>query len=389
VLITPETFLALPWVLAPLLHPVLIRRRPRLRDHAAPAAQDAPFVSIIVPARNEAENIGACVASLLRARYPRYEIIVVDDRSTDGTGAIVRILAEHHTGRVRIVEGGALPEGWVGKCWACWQGYREARGELLLFTDADTRHDRDLLGHAVGAARTTGANLVTVFPRQRMVGFWECVILPHIFTAILARYNDLARMNRTTNPRNVIANGQFILFDRQGYEVVGGHEAVRGEIVEDLRLAQLIVSKGHRMYAAHANDLMETRMYRSFAGIVEGWTKNLAGGARQSVPRVLRPAVPWLIGLVMLFLWVVPPLALVAQLPAPRPAPLLASGASLVFWGVAYHRLGVRPTWALIFPLGAIVTALLFFRSAARGGRVMWKGRMYDTAGAGRGGSAS
>ena len=388
-LIAPETLLTLPWVLAALLHPVLIRRRPRLRDHAAPLAQDAPLVSIIVPARNEAENIGACMASLLGTRYPRHEILLVDDRSTDGTGAIARTLAEHHAERVRIVEGAALPAGWVGKCWACWQGYREARGEVLLFTDADTRHDPDLLGHAVGALRATGADLVTVFPRQRMVGFWECVVLPHVFTAILARYRDLRRMNRTTNPRNVMANGQFILFTRQGYEAVGGHEAVRDEIVEDLCLAQHIVSKGRRMYGAHAHDLMDTRMYRSFAGIVEGWTKNLASGARQSVPRFLRPAAPWLIGLFMLLFWVGPPFALVVQLPSPHPVPLLATAASLVFWGVAYHRLGARRAYALIFPLGAVITALLFFRSAARGSRVTWKGRSYDTGGTGRAEGAS
>src|SRR5512138_164192 len=142
--------------------PLLVRNRTRLEDVDSIRNDEGSLVSIVVPARNEAGNIGACVATLLDSAYPRREIIVVDDGSTDGTGDIARILAERGEGMVRLIESAPLPDGWVGKCWACWQGYEAARGDVLLFTDADTRHDEALLGHAVGALRATGASLLSV-----------------------------------------------------------------------------------------------------------------------------------------------------------------------------------------------------------------------------------
>ncbi len=379
-----DVLLALPWLAAAILQPLLIRRRPRLAHEPTPADAPVPPVSIIVPARNEAENIGQCVATLLASRYAHFEIVIVDDRSTDGTAAIGRALAEHHPDRIRLVEGADLPAGWVGKCWACWQGYEHARGDLLLFTDADTRHDERLLTLAVAAMHNRAADLVTAFPRQLMLGFWERVILPHVFTAILIRYSDFRRMNATANPRDVLANGQFILIRREAYEATGGHRAIRGEIIEDVRLAQQVVASGRRLFAAHADDVMSTRMYRSLGGIVEGWAKNLAIGSRQSMPRVFAPVLPWFIGLFLLGFWVAPPVALLARALAPPGSLLLITGASLAFWTVAYHRFGGRRSFAWIFPLGAFVTAMLFFLSAARGRRVTWKGRRYDAGGAGR-----
>src|SRR5690606_20865796 len=179
---------ALPWIAFALVVPLLLRFRPRLDRHPPPPSDARPLVSIIVPARNEAENIGTCVATLVNTSYPQREIIVVDDGSTDGTTDIARLLAARSAGAIRLVEGEPLPDGWMGKCWACWQGYEVARGELLCFTDADTRHDDDLLGHAVGALTGTGADLVSVLPRQLMESFWERVVLPHIFTMISLRY---------------------------------------------------------------------------------------------------------------------------------------------------------------------------------------------------------
>src|SRR5690606_41890327 len=132
------------------------------------------------------------------------------------------ILADHSDGRVRLIEGEPLPAGWLGKPWACWQGYRHAKGDLLLFTDADTRHEDMLLGRAVGALEQRGADMVSVMPRQMMIGFWERLILPHIFGLISLRYMHLERVNRTRQPRDAIANGQFILIRRQAYDAVGG-----------------------------------------------------------------------------------------------------------------------------------------------------------------------
>ena len=146
-----ELLYAAPWILFALALGLLNRRRPRLRDYSPPPPDESPRVSIIVPARDEAENISACLATLLASFYENREIIVVDDSSVDGTADIARILESRSNGELRLVVSEPLPAGWLGKCWACWQGYLAARGDLLLFADADTRHDDDLLGHAVGA----------------------------------------------------------------------------------------------------------------------------------------------------------------------------------------------------------------------------------------------
>ena len=378
-----DLVLALPWVAVLLLTPLMLVQRVRLAKDDPVAPADAPFVSVIVPARNEAPNISACVATLLNTLYPRFEIIVVDDDSTDGTGEIVRILAEHTPdAKLQLIDGAHLPEGWLGKAWACWQGVQRARGDILLFTDADTRHDEMLLSRAVGALLKHEADLVTILPRQLMLSFWERVVLPHFFATLLARYHDLPGMNRTRDARDVLANGQFILIRRAMYDAVGGHEALRGEVVEDQRLAQRVVSHGGRLFMAHAPEFMETRMYRSLGSIIEGWSKNVTLGSRAAVRSWLRPLMPWAIALAAAALWILPPAILLADLffgwfPAARGWALAVTGLSVLTWGYINVWMGVRPQYALGYPLGALIMCLIVVRSGLRGRAVAWKGRDY------------
>jgi chlorobactene glucosyltransferase len=276
----------------------------------------------------------------------------------------------------------------MGKSWACWQGYHAAKGDVLLFTDADTRHDPRLLGHAVGAMLQENADLLTVLPRQVMQGFWERVVLPQVFVAIQLRFHDVERIANARRPRDVIANGQFLLFPRASYEAIGGHEAVRRNVVEDLKLAQITVAEGRKVFAAHAEDLMQTRMYRSLRGIVEGWSKNLALGSRQAAPDWLRPVAPWLLGLLAFLFWVVPPVVMTVSLFIHRHGfiagwSLTATVVSVAFWMAAHLRFRIPVLHALLFPLGAAITAFMFFRSATRGERVQWRGRHYPPSGRG------
>ena len=238
-------------------------------------------VSVIVPARNEVDNIEACVRSILATAYRPLEVIVVDDRSTDGTAAIV----ERMEG-VRLVRGAELSSGWFGKQWALVQGYRVARGELLLFVDADTRQHPELIGRAVGVLTTERVALVSVISRQEMVTFWERLVQPHVFVALAARVGDLRRINRTRVEWDAIANGQFILTTRAAYETVGTHQAVKESVVDDMALAQAYVRHHLDIFLTHGEQYMVTRMYRSLAGIVEGWTKNLATGVPLAFPPI-------------------------------------------------------------------------------------------------------
>jgi chlorobactene glucosyltransferase len=378
---TAQILAAMPWIVFAVLVPILLRRRANINCYAPPT-DDVPLVSIIVPARNEAENITTCLQTILDTDYPRWEVIVVDDSSVDGTADIVRAIEAKSNGLVRLVECAPLPKDWMGKSWACWQGFHEARGDVLLFTDADTRHDPKLLGHAVGALQKEKADLLTVLPRQLMESFWERVILPHVFVAIMIRFHDVTRINQARSPRDAIANGQFMMFPRASYEAIGGHEAVKGNVVEDLRLAQHVVSAHKHVFAGHAEDLMQTRMYRSLAGIVEGWSKNLALGSRQAVAPWLRPYAPWLIGLSGLVFWVTPPAVLIASLFTPVQGFAMgwaatATVASLVFWMATNAGFRIPMLNAVLYPLGAMATAFMFFRSAVRGERVAWRGREY------------
>jgi chlorobactene glucosyltransferase len=339
-------------------------------------------VSVIIPARNEAATIAAVVGSILDTRYTPFELLVVDDRSTDDTAIIVAGLAADP--RVRLIRGEELPEGWYGKPWACFQGYGEARGELLLFTDADTRHHPALLSHAVGALEQEQAALVTVLPLQLCVTFWERLVMPQIWFLLSLRYHPTT-VNRARRPRDVIANGQFILTSRIAYEAAGTHAAVRGEVAEDLALAQTYLAKGLRLHFAFAEQLMETRMYQGLAHLIEGWSKNIyLGGRRSFLDEPLRRAlVPVMLVLAMLF-WMVPPAVLIAAAFTPAladliPAAAAATALSVLFWMLISHGMRIPAVYGLAYPLGALVALYIILRSTWRGGRrVEWRGRVYS-----------
>jgi chlorobactene glucosyltransferase len=337
-----------------------------------------------VPARNEAATIETVIRTVLASQYRDLELVVVDDRSSDGTAAIVERLAAADS-RLRLVRGAELPEDWYGKPWACVQGWRAATGNLLLFTDADTRHAPELIPRAVRALLDGRPGMVTVSPLQLCLSFWERVVMPQVWLLLGIRFHPRA-VNQARRPRDVIANGQFILTTREAYEGVGTHESVRGEVAEDLALAQAYHAQGRRVYFAFATELMETRMYENLPHIVEGWSKNLYLGGRRSFPDepVLRALVPVALAGVMLF-WLAPVAGLLLALAGaiPRtllPAAALASGISTLFWATISISMRIPPRYGFAYPLGAAVVLYIVARSTWRGGRqVEWKGRSYGT----------
>lgn len=366
--------LAAPWIVALLLISAryFVIRGPRLNDYEP--LTSGPLVSVIIPARNEARNIERCVRSVLSTRYAPIEVIVVDDCSTDGTAEMV----EPATGkRLKLVRGVAPPPGWFGKQWAIVQGYRASKGEFLLFTDADTRHEPELLPRALRGLQHERADLFTVLPRQEMRTFWERLIQPHVFVALESRFAYLGSINRTRIYWNAIANGQFILTPRAAYEAAGTHEAVKDTVTDDLMLAQAYVRAGKDIFVVQAREFMTTRMYSSFREIIGGWTKNLASGAPLMAPpiKLVRALMPYLMWLPAL-LWLFPPLLWLAT---GSPVAAIATLASLIAWLVVY-AVERAPMWyALLYPIGAAFVGFIMIRSAIRGRRIIeWRGRTYS-----------
>lgn len=359
--------------------PRLARSKPDIED--VPPAGGIPL-SVIIPARNEAHQVDTVVRSVLASTYTPLQVIVVDDRSTDETAAKVDAIAATDP-RLVLVRGAPLPAGWYGKPWACAQGAKAATGELLLFTDADTKHAPALLGHAVGAMLAAKADLLTVAPRQVVIGFWERVIMPQIWVMLGLRFHP-DTVNNARKPRDVIANGQFMLFRREAYEALGGHASVKGEVVEDLALARLVHRSGRVLHFAFAYELMETRMYRNLRDIVEGWSKNLFIGGRLSYTDepLLRALAPLGMMLHELF-WLAPVvglvLALLGVLPGVLAPAAIATGLGVLFWGLIAFGMKAPPWYGLGFPLGAAMTLYILLRSMWRGRRqVEWRGRVYD-----------
>jgi chlorobactene glucosyltransferase len=361
----------LPWLLPLAALPIISRKHPRLVDEPEDAG---PMVSVIIPARNESGTVDRLLSSLRRTTYAPVEFILVDDASTDDTAAI----AERHAAvdpRIRVIRGAQLPDGWYGKAWACVQGYRAAGADLLLFTDADTVHEPRLLGHAVGALRRSGADLVTVLTRQELGSFWERAVMPQILTLLLFRYRP-AQLNRATRPRDVIANGQFILVRRGAYEAAGTHESVRDGVAEDLLLAQRFLEAGKRLRAWWAEDLIATRMYTGLGAMLEGWSKNIYLGGRATFPDepILRALVPVALVAGPAF-WLLP---LVALCCGATWAPV-AIALSVAFWTLIILGLKLPPMYGLAYPLGAVMTLVMVLRSLTRGERrVVWRGREYS-----------
>jgi glycosyltransferase involved in cell wall biosynthesis len=227
------------------------------------------LVSVIVPARNEELSLGACLRSLVAQAGVACEIIVVDDGSTDSTRAI----ATSFPG-VRVLAARPGPPEWSGKANACQSGADAARGDWLLFTDADTVHRPGSLARALEEARQHGAALLSYSPGQDVHGFLQRALMPLIFAELACTYRP-AQVNDPASPA-AAANGQYLLIARPGYDRVGGHAAVARDLLEDVALARAVKRAGQRLFFRYGADIVRTRMYRSYSQMREGWSKNLA-----------------------------------------------------------------------------------------------------------------
>jgi chlorobactene glucosyltransferase len=378
----PAILWSLPWIVPPLVTYLRLRNSRSLDNESDSPPSDAPLVSVIVPARNEARNIERCASSILSTTYPNLELLVVDDSSTDGTAEVAR-RAVGDDARARIVHNAPLPDGWFGKQWACATGAKLARGNVLQFTDADTVHGPDLVTRSVNAIVRTDADLFSVAGRQELGGFWEKVIQPQIFTVLSMRYGGTESVNRSTRIRDKIANGQCIFVKRESYDAIGGHASVRASVAEDLMLAQRFFAARKRVVLMLGVNQLSTRMYESLREIISGWRKNVFAGGIDSVPfgRIGQSLFPMALLLPPL-LELLPPLALLLSLFFPSSSTLvlwaaISTAATLAWWATVYTTVRENPAYALAYPLGALTMLYIFFTAVIRGRRVTWKGRTY------------
>jgi chlorobactene glucosyltransferase len=353
-----------------------------------------PLISVIIPARNEANNIRRCVEALLAQTYTNFEVIVVDDRSTDSTPEILsHILDSVEMARMmpdlRVIQGTALPSGWVGKTHALAQGAAQASTGLnpeeswLCFLDADTFADPNLLASTLHSAQSQEADMFTILTSQELGGFWEKVILPLVFTALSVGFSP-RRVNDPNRP-DAIANGQFILIRRNIYNTLGGHAAIRSSIVEDKALANLVKRNGYRLIIADGRSVARTRMYTSLSGIWEGWTKNIYLGMRDRLGLLLTGGVIGLFGALVLPLWLTA--GVVWFLSTGGLLPAVVAIQSILLWvylvavrALAARAFNISPLYALTTPLGALLFTAMMFASAFNvisGRGVSWKGRSY------------
>lgn len=288
---------------------------PRLRPASSclknEDGQPLPFLSILIPARNEEANIAACVRSLVAQSYERLEVLVLDDLSEDETAVIVRQLIdelpEEQKGRLRLLQGIDLPPGWIGKNFACHQLAQHAQGDYLLFTDADTVHDPDAAVAILTCMKSSAIPFLTAQPEYLFGSVGEMLILP-VLNFMSMSSLPVALVNRSKNPMLVTGNGQLLSFERTAYEAIGGHAAVKESILEDVWLARAIKSAGYRMIFVDAQSLIHCRMYRSLAEVWRGYAKNFFAFYNYSLSAVL-------VGLVVsVVLYIAPCLLLLSSL---------------------------------------------------------------------------
>ncbi|MEK6929052.1 MAG: glycosyltransferase [Thermoproteota archaeon] len=215
---------------------------------------DNPKVSIILPARNEEEFIGKCLDSLIEQDYTNYEIIVVDDSSDDATGKIISEYAKKNS-KIIPVSAQIKPDGWMGKNWACMEGYKKATGELLLFTDADTKHSQNVISLAVSHLLSFNLDALSAIPKMRTIDFWTRITLPMISTFLHTRFSAV----RVNDPSKKTAYffGSFFIIKQKTYKEVGMHEGVKHEIIEDGALGKKVKESGHKMKMTRGDHLIE------------------------------------------------------------------------------------------------------------------------------------
>jgi len=336
-----------------------------------------PRISVCVPARNEERGVEACLQSLLNQDYSNFEVIVINDHSTDNTAGIMQALAQEYS-HLKVLEGINLPEDWLGKPFALHQAFKVSQGEYLLFTDADLVFKSTALNTAVHVMRERKLDVLTLMPKAEFGSFWEQAVQPVIFGFIAS----LTRFKNVNNPghKSAMGFGAFLMFRRAAYEKIGGHEAGKADVLEDVLIAKRAKRAGFKLLVADGKQLFSIRMYFGLKEIWFGWQKNMFLAMNESVVKATYNIfvvlgflfTPYIILAINIFeqigwFWIG-----------------LAMASVVLVSAAAYKtcdELGLHRNAAALFPLGALVMAAIMansmFQTLVRK-KTEWRGRVYS-----------
>ncbi len=321
-----------------------------------------PFVSVLVPARNEETNIEACVDSLLNQTYPNFEILVLDDQSKDSTRLILDRMVGSAKSALRILDGSPLPSGWLGKNWACHQLAQSARSNFLLFTDADTRHQPNMLRDSVSMLLAAEADLLTAFPREQVVTWGEKLTVPILSFATFS-FLPIFLSGWLKLPALSITIGQLMLFRRSAFDAIGAYEAIKSNPVDDISLGRRVIQHGFKWLFVDATEHVSCRMYNGFQEALDGFTKNLFAFFGNHASLYL------LVWVWMAFAFLEPPLILLLGVFKvsfdffPPGLAWIAIFEAMVLFSIAFQRFRFPYYLILLYPISLAVFVIIAFRS--------------------------
>lgn len=335
-----------------------------------------PLVSVLIPARNEEKNISRCVYSLLNQDYRNLELIVLDDSSSDATLQILESMTSEFS-NLRVIKGEALPEGWLGKHWACHQLAREAKGEILLFTDADTVHASSTVSHAIGVMIGEKTDLLTAIVKERTDTLGELITIPFMIHSVFSIF-PLAIAYGKRFKSIAVTSGQFMMFRKQSYLSIGGHEAVKDHGVDDISLGRLTKKAGMKWRLYDASDLVECKMYDGFKAAYFGFLKNYFSLFDY---RIIPAAFVWSWMLTLDFFPLIVALLFIFGVAIPESAgilSLISLTLSISMWFFASAKFSLRPLVIFLYPLITIISSIIGFHSIIVHlcGAAKWKGRV-------------
>jgi len=340
--------------------------------------EPAPFVSILVPAKDEEANIGTCLESLRKQDYPNFEVLVLDDNSVDNTANIVDQMAAKDD-RLQLIRGEPLPEDWAGKPFACYQLAKEARGSWLLFVDADTMHAPHMLRSVLALALKLKTSMLSGFPRQLANSLPQKVAIPVLYFVIMS-WVPLWWLHRSRQPKPSVAIGQLLLFPKEEYWRIGGHKAVQSRILEDVWLAVEINRHGGRHVAVDLSPVVSCNMYRSVGAMWEGFIRWIYSVTAMSPVALLVMLVAGYVFFLAPFYWLWNEFFVVSAPTVWREVVIFQVATILFMRGLIDSRFKEPAISAWLHPIGF---SFLFASALYAGGRrmvgagVSWKKRLY------------